>query len=412
LSQKDPKRPGSRDISELKARLGLKKGAAGGPAAAARPNGAGGVVPPPGLNLPPPPGARPAGPVIPNAADDPFGAMNALASYGAAQRAPEIVIVNDGKPVEQVGKSKMMVGVAVGAGVGVLLMIIGFVLGGSGGKKVFENQAIERSQRLKGRVEELTKQIGAIKQEFEAKGKGGSGQLKVFEERDVAEDLSRALAAQHLTNLTGGQQAAFANVQHVTGASDVLQFYAQLQELQDLIIEHGQAAAFDEAIIKAGKEQLAGFTPPAGSMLAADQRPEVALMLSPTGGSQLVELGALLCGADIKAASEEPSGKCPENVPPIGYAYRTGPKEGWERGQVGFWDEKKGFPTEKLLFIANNGTMQALLMTSKATVAEERYFQRLAVIYEKVVKLYESGDKLTQVLAQKARASKKFTWFQ
>src|SRR5687768_1014529 len=102
LSQKDPKRPGgSRDISELKARLGLKKGGAAPGPAGAKQNGAG-VVPPPGLNLPPPPGARAPGPVIPSAADDPFGAMNAMAAHGAAQRAPEIVIVNDGKPVESV----------------------------------------------------------------------------------------------------------------------------------------------------------------------------------------------------------------------------------------------------------------------------------------------------------------------
>ena len=96
----DPKRGGSRDISELKQRLGLKKATtptAG--AAAGRPNGpAGGVVPPPGLAPPPPPQ-----PVIPNAADDPFAAMNAMAAVGTVQRAPEIVIVNDGKPVENVG---------------------------------------------------------------------------------------------------------------------------------------------------------------------------------------------------------------------------------------------------------------------------------------------------------------------
>jgi hypothetical protein len=96
----DPKRGGSRDISELKQRLGLKKAAP--PAAAGRPGngGTGGVLPPPGLNVPPP---QPPQPVIPNAAEDPFGAMNAMAAVGTVQRAPEIVIVHDGKPVENVG---------------------------------------------------------------------------------------------------------------------------------------------------------------------------------------------------------------------------------------------------------------------------------------------------------------------
>ena len=103
----DSKRTGSRDISELKARLGLKKGAAAGDRTSRERNGGqtGGVVAPPGLNLPPPPGAAAPQPVIPNAADDPFGAMNAMAAVGTVQRAPEIVIVNDGKPVENVGSS-------------------------------------------------------------------------------------------------------------------------------------------------------------------------------------------------------------------------------------------------------------------------------------------------------------------
>ena len=56
----NPKRPGSRDISELKARLGLKKGAAAGGAAQPKQRNGAGVVPPPGLNLPPPPGVKPA----------------------------------------------------------------------------------------------------------------------------------------------------------------------------------------------------------------------------------------------------------------------------------------------------------------------------------------------------------------
>ena len=71
------KRPGAKDISDLKARLGLKKS---GPAAAK----AGGGVAPPGARaggvIPAPPGAQPPRPHIPDAKEDPFGAMNALAA--------------------------------------------------------------------------------------------------------------------------------------------------------------------------------------------------------------------------------------------------------------------------------------------------------------------------------------------
>jgi serine/threonine-protein kinase len=79
----DPKRGGSRDISELKQRLGLKKATpplAG--AAAGRPNRpAGGVGRPPRHSCPAPPQ-----PVIPNTAEDPFAAMNAMAGVGTSSR--------------------------------------------------------------------------------------------------------------------------------------------------------------------------------------------------------------------------------------------------------------------------------------------------------------------------------------
>src|SRR5205085_12703644 len=114
LSLGGSKRTGSRDISDLKARLGLKKGGAAPTTGQTRSTN--GVVAPPGLNLPPPPGLeppKPAGPVIPNAADDPFGAMNAMAAVGAVHRAPEIVVVtNDGKPVESVGQKSAFASVA------------------------------------------------------------------------------------------------------------------------------------------------------------------------------------------------------------------------------------------------------------------------------------------------------------
>ena len=86
-----PKKPQSRDISELKARLGLKK--AGPPAQSAAARGPSGpVVPPPGLSMPAPPGTAAAEPALPDASQDPFGAMNAMAAQGALRAAPPRVI--------------------------------------------------------------------------------------------------------------------------------------------------------------------------------------------------------------------------------------------------------------------------------------------------------------------------------
>src|SRR5262249_51851780 len=89
-------------------------------------NGTPGVVPPPGLAVTPP---APPQPVIPNAAEDPFGAMNAMASVGTVQRAPEIVIVNDGKPVENVSASSRGAAIAKIAVPVVLTLAVGIGIG-------------------------------------------------------------------------------------------------------------------------------------------------------------------------------------------------------------------------------------------------------------------------------------------
>ncbi|HET9627097.1 MAG TPA: hypothetical protein VFP84_37315, partial [Kofleriaceae bacterium] len=143
----DPKRGGSRDISELKQRLGLKKGGAAAPGGTPARNGSAGVVPPPGLAPAP---AQPAQPVIPNAADDPFGAMNAMASVGTVQRAPEIVIVNDGKPVENVGASGQGARIAKLAGPAVLALVVGVGIGKiSKGANIY-NEGIKDSRSILG----------------------------------------------------------------------------------------------------------------------------------------------------------------------------------------------------------------------------------------------------------------------
>src|SRR5690606_24256258 len=145
----DAKRTGSRDISELKQRLGLKKGAtpATGPT---RANGGAGIAPPPGLNLPPPPGVQPPQAPIPNAADDPFGAMNAMAAVGTVQRAPEIVIVNDGKPVENVGAQSSGASIAKLAVPAVIALIVGLAIGKIGTSASSYNAGLSDARAILG----------------------------------------------------------------------------------------------------------------------------------------------------------------------------------------------------------------------------------------------------------------------
>ncbi|MEZ4368901.1 MAG: hypothetical protein R2939_21870 [Kofleriaceae bacterium] len=120
------------------------------------------MVPPPGVNVPPPPGTQPARPAVPNAADDPFGAMNAMAQMGQVQRAPEIVIVNDGKPVEQVGASTRFATIGKYALIALVPMVIGMVMGAAGRSNSAYNQAIGGAKVIAAGVKASKQSLGEL----------------------------------------------------------------------------------------------------------------------------------------------------------------------------------------------------------------------------------------------------------
>jgi len=113
--------------------------------------------------LPPPPGIQPAQPVIPNAADDPFGAMNAMAAVGTVQRAPEIVIVNDGKPVENVGSQSLGATVAKIAIPAVLALGIGIGVGRVSKDANFYNAGLSDAGEILGAPEKSSTVKGTKK---------------------------------------------------------------------------------------------------------------------------------------------------------------------------------------------------------------------------------------------------------
>jgi hypothetical protein len=256
----DAKKSGSRDISELKQRLGLKKGAAPAAATSARANGApsGGVVPPPGLNLPPPPGLaqppQPAAPQIPNAHEDPFGAMNAMAAHATVQRQPEMIIVNDGVPVEHVGQSStastlLRVGVPAA-----IALIIGVAVGKVGTGASDYNAGLKGAKAILGdkqtasTVAYLKKTLSDLDTALdEAKTKKNfrpdldvDKQLKdIAAKLDVKSELVFRAKENSLDPETAGQ---------------ILNFYAGVAEVKDMIDQHNKAALGDDMSLKKGKE--------------------------------------------------------------------------------------------------------------------------------------------------------------
>jgi hypothetical protein len=388
----DSKRTGSRDISDLKARLGLKKGAA--PATGqTRANGApsGGVVPPPGLNLPPPPGVQHApAPVMPNASEDPFGAMNAMAAVGNVQRAPEMVIVHDGIPVENVGSSSTGAKVAKIAIPGLIALIIGLAIGKLGESASAYNGAMSDVKEILG-DKATPSTISNIKQTLstldtlldEAKTKNA------FRPDDAVNKQLEALSQK----LEVKSEAVFRKKLAALDsklASEIVSFYAGAAEVKSMIDAHLMSAKADALVFKKYKEKSEEALLKEGENTPLmGQRRYAVVVQAPTDsdkgadfGAKIVELGGVYCGD----AAKETVNKCPENAPPSAYAYRADiaqSKVPWTKGEIAS-PGTDAVPAKKLLTLLPGGVGDSLIKGADGVASELYYQRRLRMLYDRV----------------------------
>jgi hypothetical protein len=408
----DPKRTGSRDISELKQRLGLKKG--GAPATGQSRAGGGqtaGIAPPPGLSLPAPPSQ----PVIPNAADDPFGAMNAMAAVGTVQRAPEIVIVNDGRPVEHVGSSSTNAKIVMIAIPGVLALIVGVALGKIGTSASHYNEGLAGAKDLLDNEKGLKKALSDLE--------------RVLDEHKAKNNYKPDPGVdKELTAIVGRLEvkpAAYALARNITNEGDVaghtLTFYGGLQEIKSMLDTHLKAAKSDDQAFIAAKKaaEQRQLKPETNGYLTGAWRYAV-VVTAPAScgpedkgkdcelpfGAHFVEIGPPVC--DGKMA---PSGKCPEGSNLSGHAYRGDPgKEVFTPGELQTQGADQ-IPSKKLLPLVDNGVLRAVLQGNEATASEMLYSKRLRAIADQAKKLIKDANKLEPMLQTQANKGSRFTFF-
>ncbi len=415
------KKGGSRDISELKQRLGLKKGAAAPAAAPARGNG-GGVVAPPGMNLPPPPGLapppQPAAPAIPNAHDDPFGAMNAMAAHATVQRQPEMVFVNDGVPVEHVGQSSTastLLRIAVPAAVA---LIIGVAVGKIGTGAGFYNDGLKGAKAILGdkqtasTVAYLKKTLSDLDTALdEAKTK------KNFRpDLDVDKQLKEIVA-----KLDVKSELVFRakeNTLDAETAGQILGFYAGIAEVKDMIDQHNKAALGDDMSLKKGKD--AADAADAAAVQGAGFKYGV-LVQSPSEtdhvdfGAKVVILSGVYCGG------ASPLPKCPEGESPSAFAYQNDPGATPIKGDY-VTNGGDNVPTKKIIPLLQNGVRDSLIKGGEPTVSEYYYTRRLRAIYDRVHGkvgqdgkpaggLLDDGNKLETRLQTEANKGSRFSFF-
>jgi hypothetical protein len=411
LSQ-SPKKPGARDISDLKARLGLKKGGPGTPEGARTPGGSvpppmGGAsaVLPPGAqpSVPAPPGAQPPAPdrpPLPDVKQDPFAAMNAMAAPSARARpaAPEYIVVNDGEPVERVGSKSGRGAMVTWVGVAAVALFVGVAVGQIGTNASIYNESIADAKLIADTVKQIDGQLQSLRDTlYRAKERGADGQSYLIAD----EKLSQALAALGLTppDLTKVYESRLYELDQ--GLVDqTITFLTEAQLLFKQIKDHQLKTEQEAKAIQVGNEQLRKYGGPARYAVYIDKnKGEGAPLLA-----QFVEIGDPVC-QDGKPNAAGCGGAAPR-----GFLYRPNELGPWGTMELASPD---GAGIRQLLPLgfSPSPALTALFAGGGATVAEAAYTSRMRDIDAKVDDLVDRAKRIQKTLTSTASRGKKFSFF-
>jgi hypothetical protein len=394
------KRPGARDISELKARLGLKKSKPAAPA---------GVIPPPGAGrgaIPAPPGAQAPQPVIPSATEDPFGAMNAMAAHGAVAAAPAIVVVNDGTPVESVEKKAIGLRAAKIAGIILAPLVLGIIMGKVSAAGNSYNKTIEDAAVIRDDLKKVGKTLVDLQQTLElAKEKGAGGASFSMADKDITE-LTDGLAAVKLEYPTPelGYKAHLHNLSPEL-ITDLLLVYGETLIFYKQLKEHIEQSKNALKVFEKGMAKVGNFDPfKYAGVIELPTAEEATAGKPPT--FRFVQLGDPICQGDTKTSAEGCGA-----TPPIGFGYRI--------DELGQWGTKKLTETSGesvlgnrlIMFDPSTKVFEQLIKGGDMSTAEVAYMQRLEAIEKRLGELIELRKNVEQRLNNKSNEGSKFTFF-
>jgi hypothetical protein len=395
----EPKKPGARDISDLKARLGLKKGAEGGPGArnttsmpsvgvpppTAAKIGGQFVPPPPGVA--PPPGAAPPQPVIPDASVDPFGAMNAMAASSArtAPHQPEFVIVNDGKHEQVASRGGGLRWLKIGLMIAVPLFV-GYVVGGINNANNNINNSIDDAKLLYDDFSAVGKNLQDIEQALDTAKDRGKGQLFPHDKELTAALDAMKLQAPDTTKLF------HANMQNMSPAvpEKVFAFYTGVTSLYAKIENHKRIAKADER--KQAPKEMGQYATVLRIPTDEKQSPYV----------ELVEVGAPYCKGE-KSPSQN---GCTPDKPAEKFQVRSDPTGAWQI--VPFANTSTEVAKDVIIMIGDNNVKNAFMAGAKEFVDTVGYMQRIREIDAQVRDLSQLRAEVQNALTLEKQKSKSF----
>lgn len=344
--------------------------------------------------------------------------MNAIAAQGAAQRAPEIVIVNDGKPVEHVGADQRASTILKIAVPGAIALLIGIVVGKIGASASSYNDGLKGAKAILGdkqtpsSVTFLKKQLSDLDTALD-----DAKTQKLFKP-DLALDKVLKDAAQTLDVKSELVFRAKQNSLDSETAGLILQFYAGVAEVKSMIDQHNKAALGDQISLKKAKDAAAA----ADDAAVAGQFKYGVLIQAPTEGdptafgARVVLLAGVYCGG-----GGSPVARCPDGESPSAFAYQNDPGATPIKGDY-VTSGSDHVPTKKIVPLLPNGIRDSLIKGGEPTVSEYYYTRRVRAIYERIRGkvgpdgkptggLLDDGNRLQTRLQAEANKSSRFSFF-
>ncbi len=367
---------------------------------------------------------------MPNAADDPFGAMNAMAQIGTSQRAPEIVIVNDGRPVESVSAGTQAATIGKYVAIALVPFIIGIAIRGVSKDASSYNDGIKGAQYLIKDVKAVKKSLVVVRDKLAADGK---------KDRAGKEATATLKAIKDLELRTGD---VFKYKQNLGAelAREVMDYYSSVATLQMMVNEHLETARSEDLLITAARANSEKAMLPTNDafqkavgykygVLVWNPSEEEAQSSQSAFGARLVELGPPYCAGSDKVST---SGTCPDPEKPVEtLSYRDAPGAVWQRADFAIpgrdLNPGAAIPPKKVLVMSPNGVLTTLVGecaggADKATeggcqrniggaAAEAAYRKRLTTISKRLEETVEMANKVEQRLSPKSNESDRFSFF-
>jgi len=332
--------------------------------------------------------------------------MNAMAHHGAMQRAPEIIIVNDGKPVESVSTGHRTAGLAKLAAVAVVPLVLGVIVGQIAKRASFYNESIGDAKLIVTDVKAVKKGLVDLQRSLEDAAKKG-----FRPDKKITGDIEANIAKVPIKD-----EQVFRAKQNALNpelAGQLLTFYSGVTELRSLITSHVTQAKADDMSLAAGAKAATDAAPPKDNPLLAALKYRYAVVLSNPGaddkgggqfGAQIVELGPLFCG-DKQATPESCGGQNPS------FGYRSNPTEGWIKGDAAKPSPGSGVAAKQVVPLLPGGIVDSLVSKSEPTAAEVMYRRRLQDIATKVDDLIKKANSVETKMNAKANEGERFSFF-